>query len=90
MNKGDFVKLCAEKAHLSQKDMREVLAAVGESITIAMRDEDGVIPFVGFKFYREYKDPHNKRNPATGDIVNVPGKYYAKVRFSEKVKEAIN
>lgn len=90
MSKEEFVKLCAEKANLTQKDMKEVLAAVGECIVIGMRDEGGVAPFVGFKFYREYKEPHVKRNPATGGTVNVPGQYYAKVRLGGKVKEAVN
>ena len=90
MKKVDFIKMCAAKANLSQKDMKEVLVAVGEAIVEAMKDEDGVSPFTGMKFSAEYKEPHDGRNPLTGESIRVPGKYRPKVKFGAYVKNAIN
>lgn len=90
MKKQEFVKVCAEKANLSQKDMREVLAAIGEVIVEAMKDEDGVTPFCGMKFSVEYRDAHVGRNPSTGEAIQIAGKYRPKVKFGNTVKDAVN
>lgn len=90
MKKNDFVKLCADRVGLSLKDMRDVLNIIGECITETMRDEDGVSPFMGFKFYTEYKEAHAARNPGTGEVVQVEAKFNPKARFSMALKNAIN
>ena len=90
MKKTEFVKMCAEKAGLSQRDMREVLDIVGECISVAMKDDDGVSPFTGIKFYTEFKESRTARNPRTGEIIQVEAKYRPKARFGIAIKEAVN
>ena len=90
MKKSDFIKMCAAKANLSQRDMKEVLVAVGEAIVEAMKDEDGVAPFTGMKFYTEFKESHEGRNPMTGEAITIPAKYRPKVRFGAAVKDFVN
>lgn len=90
MKKLDFVKLCAAKCNLSQKDMKEVLVGVGEAIVEAMKTEDGVTPFAGMKFYTVHKDARTGRNPQTGEAIAIPAKDAPKVRFGVAVKEAVN
>ena len=90
MKKSDFVKMCAEKAGLSQRDMREVLDIVGDCVAVAMKDEDGVSPFAGVKFYTEFKEARMAKNPRTGEPVQVEAKYRPKARFGVAIKEAIN
>ena len=55
-----------------------------------MKDEDGVTPFSGVKFYARYNEAKIGRNPATGESVNIAAKYQPKVRFGSHVKEIIN
>ena len=90
MKKLDFVKLCAAKCNLSQKDMKEVLVGVGEAIVEAMKTEDGVTPFAGMKFYTVHKDARTGRNPQNGEPLVIPAKEAPKVKFGASVKEAVN
>ena len=90
MTKNEFMKACAVKSGLTQKDMKEVLEIIGDMIVVNMKTEDGVTPFTGMKFVAEYKDPHVARNPLNGQQVNVPGKYRPKVKFGVAVKDALN
>lgn len=90
MKRSEFVKVCAEKSGLSQKDMKEVLEVVGNVILDNMKDEDGVTPFSGIKFASVYRAARVGHNPATGEAVNIPGKYQPKVKFGTRVKETLN
>lgn len=90
MKKAEFIKMFAEKANMSQKDTKEILTVFGEVLVEAMKDEDGISPFPGMKFIAEYKEPHVARNPATGETVQVAGKYRPKVKFGAVVKDALN
>ena len=90
MDKQSFIKKCAERAGLSQKDMREVLTVVGDCIVECMKDEDGITPFSGMKFVSVLKEARIARNPRTGEDVEVPAKYMPKIRFGAHVKTALN
>lgn len=89
MRKAEFVKACAEGCGVPQKYMKEYLKVIGEVIVDGMKDEEGVVPFAGIRFFTKYVEPRLGRNPMTGEAVDIPGKYSPRVKFAASVKEAI-
>ena len=90
MKRDEFLRIFAKKAGLSLSDAREVLDAMRESLIMGICSEGGVKPLTGFKFYRELKPEHTKRNPQNGEIVTIPEQYYVKVKIGDNVKAEIN
>ncbi len=90
MNRTDFAKICAERCGVTQKLMKNILAEVGTLITENMKDEDGVTPFQGMKFYAVHKDARMGRNPQNGEPIEIAAKYQPKIKFGATVKNAIN
>lgn len=90
MKKNDVIKKFATTANITQKDARELIDILGDIVMDGMMDEDGVTPFNGIRFYTVHKDARVGRNPSTGAAVDIPSKYYPKVKFSTKVSEFIN
>lgn len=90
MKRSDFIKVCAEKLGITQKDMKKTLEVVCDVIVDNIKDEDGVCPFKSVKFYSKYISDRVGRNPATGEVVNVPSKYQPRVKFGDAIKDAIN
>ena len=87
MTKLEFIKKFAEKAGLTQKDAKEVTAALFAVIFEGMKDEDGVTPIPGVKFMTRHKEAGHARNPRTGEAITVPAKDVPKVKFGVAVKE---
>lgn len=90
MTRTDFVKVCAERCGISQKLMKEILVDVGNVIVENMKDENGVTPFQGMKFYAVHKDARTGRNPQNGEPIEIVAKYQPKIKFGAAVKNAIN
>lgn len=90
MTRTDFVKVCAERCGISQKLMKEILVDVGNVIVENIKDEHGVTPFQGMKFFAVYKNARKGRNPQSGESIEIAAKYQPKVRFGANVKDAIN
>ena len=94
MKKIEFVKLVADKADMTQKDVNAVLDAFDE---IMMEEifakEDSVR--LGIGTFSGYTKPATKerkgRNPATGEEIVIAAKPaqtgYPKVKFSKTAKE---
>ena len=70
--------------------MKEVLPIVGDTIVEFMKDEDGVIPFVGIKFTAVHRDARKGHNIQTGEDMVIPERYIPKVRFGAAIKEKLN
>ena len=90
MKKNDIITEFAQRANITKKFAKEYIDILGDVIVDGMRDDEGVTPFYGIKFMTVYKDAHEARNPASGDLITVPGKFQPKVKFGKAVKEAIN
>ena len=90
MKRTDFIKVCAEKLGITQKDMKKTVEVVCDVIIDNIKDEDGVCPFKSVKFYSKYISDHVGRNPATGEAVSIPGKYQPRVKFGDTIKYVIN
>lgn len=87
MTKHDFIKKFAEKANLTQKDAREVNEAFWETIVEAMKDEEGIAPIMGVRFWVTHRDARMGRNPQTGEPITIPAKNIPKVKFSASFKD---
>ena len=53
--------------------------------------EDGDVFISGFgRFWVETKEPHQARNPRTGETVTVPERKFPRIKYSEKIREKLN
>lgn len=74
---------------LSLKDteisVKEMLAAIGDELT-----RGGRIEVRGFgSFHLNYRPPRTGRNPKTGVLVDVPGKWVPHFRAGKELRERI-
>jgi len=90
MNRTEFTKEFATAAELTIKDTKEILKIMENIILTHIKDEDGVTPMKGMKFYSVHRDERVIRNPQTGEPLNVSEKNLPKVRFGKNVKDALN
>ena len=94
MKKIDFVKLVADKADMTQKDINSVMEAFEEVMMEEIfAKEDSVR--LGIGTFSGYTKPATKertgRNPATGETITIAAKPaqkgQPKVKFSKAAKE---
>ena len=87
MTKHEFVREVGIKSNTTHRDVKEILNAIRDVIVEHMKDEDGVTPFRGIKFYAVYKDARRRRNPSTGEMIDVSPNYSPRVKFTQYFKE---
>lgn len=88
MRKKDLVDYVAEYCDTTKKRAAEIVDTVFEGILEGVR-VDGEANFTGFcKFEAKWKEPGTYRNPATGEPVEVNGKYTLKMKAGNQLKEA--
>lgn len=90
MNKAELVQSVSDRSMLSKKDSEKVLNVVIDSIREAVERGESV-RLMGFgSFDVVTTSPRKGRNPATGEIVEIPARL--KVRFtpSDALKKAVN
>lgn len=89
MNKKELIKVVAEKAEMTQKSTGIVVDAVIEAIVDTLADGEDV-SLTGFgKFEVIEKPAATKRNPKTGESVEVEAHNVVKFKASSGLKEAV-
>lgn len=90
MTKSELIELIATKANLTKARAELVVNCVFDSMTDALRREEGIEirGFGSFKV-RPYK-PYNGRNPRTGEPVPVPAKKRPFFKVGKELKELVN
>lgn len=89
MNKGELVKVVAEKAELSQKQATVAVAAVFDTIKNALVEGD-TVQLLGFgTFSIKERAAREGRNPSTGEFMKIPAKKVPAFKASKTLKEAI-
>jgi DNA-binding protein HU-beta len=90
MNKGDFIKLAAEKAGFSQKDATIAYNAFLDVLTDALKEGDKV-QLAGFATF-ELKEVAAKKgvNPATGEEVDIAACKKPVMKFGKAYKDSFN
>lgn len=90
MNRTEFVKAVAEATGKSQKEIKEILDAEQTIAYAAMAREEEVKIFDGLTLVGVHKDACQKRNPLTGEMVDVAAKTAPKAKFGKAAKDAVN
>jgi len=90
MNKTELIREVANRTGNTQKNVKEVLQGIQDVVFTSLRDEEGIKLFDGVTLDAVFKDAHESRNPATGEVVMVPPKYMPHAKFGRPIKEALN
>lgn len=90
MNKTEFVKAVATATGYTQKDVKAVFEAAQEVVYGAMAKEEEVKIFDGLSLEGIRKPACVKRNPLTGQDVNVPAKTVPKAKWGKFAKDVVN
>jgi len=90
MNKGDLIKLVAEKAGISKAKATEAVNAVFEGIEGTLKKGDKAA-FIGFGTFSISKRSERKgKNPATGKEITIPATNVVKFKAGKALKDAVN
>jgi len=90
MNKGEFVKVLAEKTGKSQKEMSENLDVILDTIVECAKANKG-LKLIGFGAFEIADRPaRTGRNPQTGEDMEIAASKSFKLKVSPKVKERVN
>ncbi|GAO97643.1 DNA-binding protein HU [Caedimonas varicaedens] len=88
--KDDLIDKIADLKGSTQKDAKEYLTAVLDSIT-AMLKEGKKLPLVGWgTFEVQERKATTGRNPRTGEALNIPASKRVVFKVGSKLKEAVN
>lgn len=90
MNRTELVREIATKCGYTQKDVKAVLDAAQTVAYETMAKEEEVKVFDGLTLVGVRKPACVKRNPLTGENVNVPEKVAPKAKFGKAAKDAVN
>ena len=90
MNRADYVKAIATATGFTQKDVKAVLDAAQTVTYETMAKEEEVKVFDGLTLVGVRKPACVKRNPLTGEDVQVPEKIAPKAKFGKFAKDSIN
>ena len=90
MNKSELVEKLAERAKITKKRAEQVVNAIFDAMTDAMRRDEGVeIRGFGTFTVRHYPS-YRGRNPQTGDPVEVAPKRLPYFKVGKELRERIN
>lgn len=90
MNKTDLVKVVAQKADMTQKDVEKVITHMLGSISDALVDNEAV-QLIGFgTFEVKTRDERKGRNPQTGAEITIAASKNPTFKAGKCLKEAVN
>ena len=90
MNRSEFVKAVAAATEKTQKEVKEMLDVMQDIAYGEMAKCEEVKMFDGFALCGVQKEACQKRNPATGAMVDVPAKVVPKAKFGTAAKRIVN
>ena len=90
INQNEYVKLIATATGYTQKDVKAVLDAAQTVAYDAMAKKEDVKIFNGLTLVGQEKEACVKRNPKTGEDVQVPAKVAPKAKFGKFAKDSVN
>lgn len=90
MTKSELIDAIAARADLTKSRAELVVNCIFDSMTAALKENDGIeIRGFGSFTVRPYK-PYAGRNPRTGDSVPVPSKKLPFFKVGKELKELVN
>ena len=89
MNKGDLITKVAEKTDLTKKDCEKVVHETFEAIKETLADGEKV-QLIGFgTFETRKRQAREGRNPATGDVIQIPEATVPAFKPGKQLKETV-
>ena len=89
MNKGDLITKVAEKTDLTKKDCEKVVNETFEAIKETLADGEKV-QLIGFgTFETRKRQAREGRNPATGDVIQIPEATVPAFKPGKQLKETV-
>ena len=90
MNKGEFIKVMADKAGFTQKDATAAYDAFIEAVTEALKAGEKV-QLIGFGTIEvKTKAARTGRNPSTGAAISIPASKQVKFSAGKTLKDKVN
>ena len=90
MNRAEYIRKISGECGFTQKDIKEVLEAAEKVAYAEMAKKEEVKVFNGLTLVGQFKEACEKRNPATGAMVQVPAKMVPKAKWGVVAKRIIN
>ena len=91
VNKNDLVAAVADKTDLPKAKTAEVLDAVFDAITAALKKKDGEVRLVGFgTFSKSKRKAGVGRNPRTGEQIKIASSVSVRFKAGKALKDAVN
>lgn len=84
-----FMKSFANNAGVSQKNAREILAALEKTIVDCLNSGES-FKVADVNMSLKEVPQHEGRNPSTGDVITIPAKNKVCVKVSTSLKNAVN
>ena len=90
MTKAEFIKKMAKNTGFTQANCNVAFNGVSGTLEEIFAEGEGIV-IGGFgSFTVKDKDACIRRNPATGEQIEVPAKKYVRFKVSQKLKDVVN
>ena len=90
MNKAEMINAIAESTNLSKADVEKVIASFFENVKTSLKDNK-TVKLIGFGTFSSNKRKAKAgRNPQTGEVINIPSRFYPKFKPGREFKDYLN
>lgn len=89
MTNTEFIKVVAEEANFTQKDVKTILDAIQDVACKALFDGDSVRVLSGLTLSTRTFSARTGRNPRTGEPLEIPEKRIPRAKFGKVFKVAL-
>jgi DNA-binding protein HU-beta len=91
VNKNDLIASVADAADLPKAKAADVVDAVFDAITAALKKKDGEVRLVGFgTFSKSKRKAGTGRNPRTGEEIKLKASTSVRFKAGKALKDAVN
>ena len=90
MNRSELAKAVAQRENLATKHVDEMVRSIFDQIELCLRRKESVT-ISGFGTFRvDLQHACTRRNPRTGETVDVPDRFKARFKASETLNASIH
>ena len=90
MNKTDMINNIAESTGLEKKQVEDVMKSFFDNVKKALKEHEPV-KLIGFgTFSSNKRKAKSGRNPQTGEVIDIPARFYPKFKPGRDFREYLN
>ena len=90
MNKTDMINNIAESTGLEKKQVEEVMKSFFDNVKKTLKENEPV-KLIGFgTFSSNKRKAKSGRNPQTGEVIDIPARFYPKFKPGRDFREYLN